>query len=83
MAAEGMGLVDGEHVLVADTAEAFAAAVARLHGDGELWERLRQAGQAHVATHFGLDRMRRALALMLAEVPTPSATHRPSVAASA
>ena len=28
VAAEGMGLVDGEHVLVADTAEAFAAAVA-------------------------------------------------------
>ena len=45
VAAEGMGLVDGEHVLVADTAEAFAAAVQRLCTDAELWRRLRDAGR--------------------------------------
>ena len=65
VAAEGMGLVDGEHVLVADTAEAFAAAVQRLSTDAELWRRLRHAGRAHVARHFGLDRMRQAVDAML------------------
>jgi glycosyltransferase involved in cell wall biosynthesis len=44
VAAEGMGLVHEEHVLIADTADDFAAAVQRLYDDPELWERLRQAG---------------------------------------
>jgi O-antigen biosynthesis protein len=72
VAAEGMGLVDGEHVLVADTAEAFAAAVERLSTDAELWGRLREAGRAHVARHFGIDRMRRAVDAMLDSTPLDS-----------
>ena len=46
--AEGMGLVDGEHVLVADDPEAFAEAVLRLYRDDELWERL-SAGARELA----------------------------------
>ncbi len=46
--AEGMELVDGRDVLLADGAEAFAAACVRLHGDAALWARLSQAGQALV-----------------------------------
>jgi glycosyltransferase involved in cell wall biosynthesis/GT2 family glycosyltransferase len=46
--AEGMGIVNGEHALVADGPEAFAAAAARLHEDRPLWERLAAAGRAHV-----------------------------------
>jgi GT2 family glycosyltransferase/glycosyltransferase involved in cell wall biosynthesis len=65
IAAEGMGLVDEENALVADTASAFAAAVDRLYGDPELWQRLRDAGRAHAMTHFGIDRMRRGVAEML------------------
>lgn len=44
IATEGMGLIDGEHVLVADTPLAFADAVVRLHEDKALWERLSAAG---------------------------------------
>jgi glycosyltransferase involved in cell wall biosynthesis/SAM-dependent methyltransferase len=44
IAVEGMGLVDGEHVLVADVAQAFADAVVRLHEEKALWERLSAAG---------------------------------------
>jgi glycosyltransferase involved in cell wall biosynthesis len=58
VAAEGMELVDEEHVLIADTADVFAAAVHRLYTDPELWERLRHAGRAHAARHFGLERMK-------------------------
>jgi GT2 family glycosyltransferase/tetratricopeptide (TPR) repeat protein len=65
-AVEGMGVVDGEHVLVADTPAEFAEAVARLHSDEALWERLRVAGRKHVREHFGVDRMRRGVAELLA-----------------
>ena len=70
VAAEGMQLVDEEHVLIADTADAFAAAVRRLHTDPELWERLRHAGRIHAARHFGLDRMRAGVAEMLSNLGT-------------
>ncbi len=43
--AEGMDLVDGHDVLIADGAEAFAAACLRLHADAALWERMSRAGQ--------------------------------------
>ncbi|HUY22372.1 MAG TPA: glycosyltransferase [Acidimicrobiales bacterium] len=83
IAAEGMGLVDGEHVLVADTAEAFADAVHRLYTDRALWERLRQAGRAHVAKHFGIDRMRQGVRDMLPDVPASAPARGRAVAASA
>jgi glycosyltransferase involved in cell wall biosynthesis len=38
--AEGMDLHDGEHLLIADTPEAFGAAVLRLAEDDALWRRL-------------------------------------------
>jgi GT2 family glycosyltransferase/glycosyltransferase involved in cell wall biosynthesis len=46
--AEGMGLVDGQHALVADSPEAFAQAVVLLHSDRALWERIAEAGREHV-----------------------------------
>lgn len=42
--AEGLGARDGEHLLIAGSAEAFAAAVARLWNDPELRARLGRAG---------------------------------------
>jgi glycosyltransferase involved in cell wall biosynthesis len=50
--AEGMGLQDGEHVLVADAPETFADAVVRLHTDRLLWEKLSRRGASHVEEHF-------------------------------
>ena len=38
IAAEGTGLADGDGLLVADDAAAFAAAVVRLHEDAALWQ---------------------------------------------
>jgi GT2 family glycosyltransferase/glycosyltransferase involved in cell wall biosynthesis len=65
MAVEGMHLVDGEEVLVADAPAAFAGAVVRLYRDEALWERLSQAGLANVARHFSFDAARAALARVL------------------
>lgn len=57
-AVEGMHLQDGQDVLVADEAEAFAAAVVRLYQDPVLWQRLSSAGRRNVADHFSLDAAR-------------------------
>jgi glycosyltransferase involved in cell wall biosynthesis len=63
---EGMHLADGVDVLVADAPEAFAAAVARLHDDRALWERLSAAGRDNVARHFSRAVARDALSALLA-----------------
>lgn len=57
-AVEGMHLQDGQDVLVADDAEAFAAAVVRLYQDPVLWQQLSSAGRRNVADHFSLDAAR-------------------------
>jgi O-antigen biosynthesis protein len=44
--AEGMSLVDGEHLLMAETAEEFAEAVLSLLEDDGLWGRLQTQGRA-------------------------------------
>ena len=41
-----------EHLLIADTAEEFAAAIGRLLNDAELRARLGTAGRAYVREHF-------------------------------
>lgn len=65
MAVEGMHLVDGVEVLVAETPAEFAAAVVRLYRDELLWEQLSQAGMANVASHFSFEAARAALARVL------------------
>ncbi|MGQ0762602.1 MAG: glycoside hydrolase family 99-like domain-containing protein [Acidobacteriota bacterium] len=42
--AEGLNLVDGEHVLIADDPESFATAITRLLSDSKLWTRLANQG---------------------------------------
>lgn len=65
IAIEGMGLVDGQHVLVADTAEDFVKAVLRLESDESLWRTLREQARTHIDEHFGLHRMRRGVAELI------------------
>lgn len=57
-AVEGMHLVDGLDVLVADAVDAFADAVLCLHGDEVLWNRIASNGRDNVARHFSPDAAR-------------------------
>lgn len=57
-AVEGMHLVDGHDVLVAEAADAFAAAVIRLYEDAPLWERMSVNGRENIRQHFSLDAAR-------------------------
>jgi len=66
MSIEGMHLLEGEEVLVADDAIAFADAVARIYNDEALWTRLSAAGVANVERHFSPQVAADALAPLLA-----------------
>ena len=55
LGAEGLGAVAGRHLLVADHAADFGAAVRRVLGDAELRTRLGQEGRALVETRFDWD----------------------------
>lgn len=57
-AVEGMHLRDGRDVLVAESAEDYAAAVLRLYDDEALWETLSKNGLDNVARHFSPDAAR-------------------------
>jgi O-antigen biosynthesis protein len=63
---EGMYLEDDVNVLVADSAEAFADAVIRLHLDEALWNRLRLGGLDNIERYFSRERARVALKEILA-----------------
>jgi glycosyltransferase involved in cell wall biosynthesis len=62
---EGIEARDGEDVLVADGADAFAAAVMRLYGDARLWRKLSENGVRLVAERYapaqGREALRRAI----------------------
>jgi glycosyltransferase involved in cell wall biosynthesis len=59
--AEGMGLVDGVNALLRNEPSAFAEAIAHLHGDDCLWERLRSHGKALVRAHVSPAAVNRSL----------------------
>jgi O-antigen biosynthesis protein len=51
-AIEGMYLSDGQDVLTADSAEAFADAIIRLHDDEGLWTTLSRNGLRNIEDYF-------------------------------
>lgn len=64
-AVEGLQARAGEDVLVADSAEDFAAAVVRLYQDQALWERLSEGGLHNVQQYFSVETACRQLARLL------------------
>ena len=73
-AIEGMFLRDGEDVLVADDAQAFADAIVRLARDRALWERLQFAGLENTRRHFSPEAARAVLLPWLQGLRTPTLT---------
>lgn len=67
-AVEGMQLTPGEDVLVADDAEAFAAAICRVYHDEALWQKLAAGGVANVRNVFSREVARETLKRLLAAV---------------
>jgi GT2 family glycosyltransferase/glycosyltransferase involved in cell wall biosynthesis len=68
LAIEGMHLVAGKEALVADDADGFAAAVAQLYSDEQLWQTLSRAGIDLTERHFSFAAARTAVIALLAEL---------------
>lgn len=66
VAAEGMHLVDGENVLLAEDAQTFAAAVLRLYADERLWLGLSDASLENIRQYFSFETARGTLKRLLA-----------------
>jgi glycosyltransferase involved in cell wall biosynthesis len=62
---EGLDLRDGQHVLLADTASGFAAAVARVVSERDLWSRLAESGRAAVTASHSRDAASRQFRFLL------------------
>jgi GT2 family glycosyltransferase len=69
---EGMSLSPGDDVLVAEDAEGFAEAIARVYRDEALWERLAAGGRANIRAHFSRDVARAAILEMLSLIEEPT-----------
>lgn len=63
--AEGMGLIDGVHLLTAGDAQSFTAQVIRLLRDDELWESLSTAGREHIRARYSIEAVRDKLGAVL------------------
>ena len=59
--AEGLAVINGEHLLIADTPAEFAAACLRLSTDEDLCRRLSENAHTWVAQHHSIDTVRRIL----------------------
>jgi len=68
MAAEGMGLMDGDNICMADGAEAFANAIAGIYKNEALWSRISRDGLAFSERAWGADSAQRILATILSDL---------------
>ena len=57
LGAEGLAVVPGEHLIIADNPEAFAQAVVSLLRDANARKRLGQAGRTLVTERYQWDRL--------------------------
>lgn len=65
IAAEGMDLVDGEHVLLANDAATFAERIVDLYNDELKWNSIRFASQAAVAERWSPESLRNVIPLLI------------------
>jgi glycosyltransferase involved in cell wall biosynthesis len=66
--AEGLDVVDGEHILIADSADEFADRIERLLADPSLRGKLGRAGRALVTERYRWDSLARKLESFLGDV---------------
>ena len=67
-AAEGLNARHGEELLIAGSAEEFAAEVIRLYRDEDLWNKLSEAGLHNVEAHFSFAAARKNLESLLTDL---------------
>ena len=73
---EGFDLQHDKHVLVADSASAFASSIARLINDEQTWQRLAHEGREFVKARHGGDVVFARFSQVLAEIMNPLSTQQ-------
>ena len=68
--AEGLQLANEEHALIADTPEAFAASILRLHREESLWNTLSRQGRDYIAANYNQEKLRKQLRHILSLAAT-------------
>jgi glycosyltransferase involved in cell wall biosynthesis/2-polyprenyl-3-methyl-5-hydroxy-6-metoxy-1,4-benzoquinol methylase len=68
--AEGMNLRNGEHALIADSAEEFANAIVAAYTNEDLWRQLSQQGRKHISLEFGHKRLQCAVRALVQQART-------------
>lgn len=68
IAAEGMSLTEGENILIADDAEAFANTIVRIYQDEVLWKRISEEGVVFAENAWGAEAAWKILADILHEL---------------
>jgi GT2 family glycosyltransferase len=76
LAAEGMSLTDGENILVAEDADQFADAIAKLYQDETLWNRISHNGLKFAENAWGAEAAWKILNVILAGISITT-TRRP------
>lgn len=66
--AEGFGLTNGEHLLVADNPAGFVEQVRRVYTEDLLWHALSRQGRSFIESNFSLDRARCRLRAILRDL---------------
>lgn len=77
--AEGMGLMHEKHLLIADDAGAFAAAVVRLYNDEPLWRKLSSEGLSHLEDTYSYNSARKRMSSIFGRVQELGNTSSASV----
>jgi len=68
IAAEGAGLVNGEHILVEDDPKKFAMAIMRIYGDELLWKRISEAGLSYFRENFSMGAVKQQINRLLSDL---------------
>jgi len=68
--AEGMGFENGNQVMIVNSPGEFAAAVVSVYKDEKLWQRLSDAGYAHIEKYFSPKAVEKAIINSMASIPS-------------
>ncbi|MDA9837089.1 glycosyltransferase [Luminiphilus sp.] len=68
MATEGMGLREGEHVLVADRADEFVELIVSLYDDGAKWASISEGGMQFVEDNYSVETITKKLSFLMSSI---------------
>ena len=68
IAAEGVGMLDGENIMIASDPREFARRVIRVYRDESLWTKLSCNGRQHIQSHLSYESIRASVSEILGRV---------------